>query len=204
MTFDVILEYLTGYVKYGFYMYTLAGILLFFMYCVFSDSLAKNAGRSILLTLFGGYAVTLLAVMISPQSAFQGAFSPLDWFSPSAWTGGGIVSFTPSRWRFDLALPESWDAFVDSGLGNLLADLPFGLFVPLIWEKISYKTFLIALGVIVGIEVLQIFFIRSFGLCDIAIAFLGFVLGFLVALVIKYVILPIKQKAGPSKKGGKK
>ena len=64
--FDSLFDYLIEFFRLGFFWYSLAGVVLFFIYCALKDYLGEKLRWSILFILFGGYVVTLAGVMLSP------------------------------------------------------------------------------------------------------------------------------------------
>ena len=71
-------------------------------------------------------------------------------------------------------------------VGNVAMFIPFGFFLPLISEKLNKKnTFVIAVVVPLCMELLQLFFGRSFDIDDLICNFLGIVIGFFIAGGIK-------------------
>lgn len=65
--------------------------------------------------------------------------------------------------------------------GNLILLFPFGVFVKIIWNKISIRNALLT-GLIISfsIEFIQYFIGRSSDIDDLILNYLGFILGFLI------------------------
>ena len=101
--FDSLVDYLIGFFRLGFFWYTLAGIVLFFIYCALKDYLVEKLRWSVLLILFGGYIVTLAGVMLSPWQEPGGLIYPTEWFKASSWQDGSLFTLAASAWKFDLA-----------------------------------------------------------------------------------------------------
>ena len=71
-------------------------------------------------------------------------------------------------------------------VGNVAMFIPFGFFLPFVTEKLNRKNiFVVAAIVPLSMELLQLFFGRSFDIDDLICNFLGIVIGFFFAYGIK-------------------
>jgi glycopeptide antibiotics resistance protein len=85
--------------------------------------------------------------------------------------------------------------FIINFLGNIVMFTPFGFFVPLLWNKISFKKIIIiALSSSLFIEICQLPQSRGTDIDDLWINTLGACLGFLVFLVINKWIPDLDKK----------
>lgn len=67
-------------------------------------------------------------------------------------------------------------------VGNVAMFIPFGFFLPFVTEKLNRKNiFVVAAIVPLSMELLQLFFGRSFDIDDLICNFLGIVIGFFIA-----------------------
>ena len=71
-------------------------------------------------------------------------------------------------------------------IGNIAMFLPFGFFLPFVTERVDRKNiFVVAIAVPFIVELLQMVFGRSFDIDDLICNFIGIVVGFFIAYVIK-------------------
>ncbi|WP_051348734.1 VanZ family protein [Peribacillus kribbensis] len=80
--------------------------------------------------------------------------------------------------------------FTNNLVGNILAFFPFGLLLPLIWKrgKTFWRTGLLAFGLSLTIETLQIYFrVGAFDVDDIILNTAGAVSGWMIIRVILYI-----------------
>ncbi|MBQ1398539.1 MAG: hypothetical protein IIY89_08575 [Clostridia bacterium] len=116
--YESIPGYLKGFIDGGFFWYTLAGLLLFFIFDSLKNNLGERSRWTLVHLLFGGYIFSLAGVMLSPWRASGGLIYPTEWFSLSEWQSG---SFLPSPFptgnsscflpRHGMSfLQESWSA----------------------------------------------------------------------------------------------
>lgn len=198
--YENIFGYLKGYFESGFFWYTLAGILLFFLYCVLKDYLTDKLRWSIIMVIFGGYIVTLIGVMLTPWQESSGFIYPTEWFSLPNWQNGSFFTLSASKWNFDLMLPESWEDFITGKMISGLMFVPFGFFVPLLWKDVKYKVLTIGLVVVVATEFLQLLVNRSFGLVELVMELAGIIVGFVLFMLlfplVKLWLYPKKKDGG--------
>ena len=182
--FDSLFDYLIEFFRLGFFWYSLAGVVLFFIYCALKDYLGEKLRWSILFILFGGYVVTLAGVMLSPWRESGGLIYPTEWFRASNWQNGSFFTLAASGWKFDLAFPESWDGLFAGKLISLLLFVPFGFLVPTLWKDVKYKVLTIGLVVVGAFELLQVLVNRTFGLVEFALEELGIAAGFVLFMFL--------------------
>ena len=198
--YENILDYLKGYIDYGFYWYTLAGLLLFFIYSALKNYLADKFRWSILYILFGGYIVTLIGVMLSPWKESGGLIYPTEWFSLSDWQTGSFFTLAFSDWKFEMLPSEAWDTVFAGKLISALLFVPFGFLVPLIWKDVKYKVLTIGLVAITATEALQLIVNRTFSLAELVMEFIGIAAGFVLFMflfpLIKLWLYPTKKDGG--------
>lgn len=199
--YENILDYLKGYIENGFFWYTLAGILLFFLYCVFKNYLTDKFRWSIVMILFGGYIVTLIGVMLTPWKEPSGLIYPAEWFSLSNWQSGSFFTLSASQWKFDFMLPKSWDEMITGKLICALMFVPFGFFIPLLWKDVKYKVLTIGLVAVAATEFLQLLVNRTFGLVELVMELVGIAAGFVLFMFLFPII---RLWLYGFKKGGKK
>ena len=71
-------------------------------------------------------------------------------------------------------------------IGNIAMFLPLGFFLPFVTERVNRKNiFVVAVAVPFIVELLQMVFGRSFDIDDLICNFIGIVVGFFIAYVIK-------------------
>lgn len=71
-------------------------------------------------------------------------------------------------------------------IGNIAMFLPLGFFLPFVTERVNRKSiFVVAIAVPSIVELLQMVFGRSFDIDDLICNFIGIVVGFFIAYVIK-------------------
>ncbi len=71
-------------------------------------------------------------------------------------------------------------------IGNIAMFLPLGFFLPFVTERVNRKNiFVVAIAVPFIVELLQMVFGRSFDIDDLICIFIGIVVGFFIANVIK-------------------
>lgn len=71
-------------------------------------------------------------------------------------------------------------------IGNIAMFLPLGFFLPFVTERVNRKNiFVVAIAVPFIVELLQMVFGRSFDIDDLICNFIGIVVGFFIANVIK-------------------
>lgn len=71
-------------------------------------------------------------------------------------------------------------------IGNIAMFLPLGFFLPFVTERVNRKNiFVVAIAVPFILELLQMAFGRSFDIDDLICNFIGIVVGFFIAYVIK-------------------
>lgn len=71
-------------------------------------------------------------------------------------------------------------------IGNIAMFLPLGFFLPFVTERVNRKNiFVVAIAVPFIVELLQMVFGRSFDIDDLIYNFIGIVVGFFIAYVIK-------------------
>ena len=198
--YDNISDYLVAFFKSGFFWYTLAGLLLFFIFSALKNYLVDKFRWSILYIIFGGYIVTLAGVMLSPWKDAGGLIYPTEWFSLSNWQSGSFFTLAFSDWKFELLPSESLDVVFTGKLISALMFLPFGFFVPLLWKDVKYKVLTIGLVVITACEALQLLVNRTFGLVEIVMEFIGVAGGFVLFMflfpLIKLWLYPEKKDGG--------
>lgn len=198
--YDNISDYLVAFFKSGFFWYTLAGLLLFFIFSALKNYLVDKFRWSILYIIFGGYIVTLAGVMLSPWKDAGGLIYPTEWFSLSNWQSGSFFTLAFSDWKFELLPSESLDVVFTGKLISALMFLPFGFFVPLLWKDVKYKVLTIGLVVITAFEALQLLVNRTFGLVEIVMEFIGVAGGFVLFMflfpLIKLWLYPEKKDGG--------
>ena len=182
--YNGIFDYLIGYFKLGFFWYTLAGFLLFFVYCALKNYLVNKGRWSILLILFGGYIVTLAGIMLSPWVEPSGLIYPTEWFKASNWQSMAFFTFEPSEWKFGLTLPDSWDEFLSGKLICALLFVPFGFLVPTLWKETKLKVLSIGLLVTAGFEFFQVIVNRTFGLLELVMEYVGLATGFVLFMFL--------------------
>lgn len=74
-------------------------------------------------------------------------------------------------------------------VGNLIMFMPFGFFLPFIAEKLNRRNaFILSFAVPLVVESLQSFVGRSFDIDDLICNFLGIIIGFIIAGMIKRVM----------------
>ena len=198
--YENLLDYLKGYIELGFFWYTLAGILLFFLYCAMKNYLAEKFRWAIMLILFGGYIVTLAGVMLSPWKESGGLIYPTEWFSLSNWRSGTFFTLAVSSWKFDLLPSGSFEEIFTGKLISALMFVPFGFFIPLLWKDVKYKVLTIGLVAITATEALQLIVNRTFSLAELVMEFIGIAAGFVLFMflfpLIKLWLYPTKKDGG--------
>lgn len=71
-------------------------------------------------------------------------------------------------------------------IGNIAMFLPLGFFLPFVTERVNRKNiFVVAIAVPFIVELLQMVFGRSFDIDDLICNFIGIVVGFFIAYIIK-------------------
>lgn len=77
----------------------------------------------------------------------------------------------------------------DMIVGNIIMFIPLGFFLPFVFKNLNRrKSFMISLIVPFVIEFLQLFVGRSFDIDDLICNFLGIIIGFIIANMIKKVV----------------
>ncbi|MBQ9901811.1 MAG: VanZ family protein [Clostridia bacterium] len=181
--YDNLLDYLMGFFKCGFFWYTLAGVVLFFIYAALKDYLSEKLRWTVLYILFGGYILTLAGVMLTPW--VEGGFIyPTEWFKASNWQSGAFFSLAASEWKFDFGFPDAWEELLTGKLVCALLFVPFGFLVPTLWKDVKVKTLTIGLVVAAAVELLQVVVNRSFGLVELAAEELGIAAGFVLFMFL--------------------
>ncbi len=200
--FDNLYDYLIGFFKFGFFWYTLAGVVLFFLYSAMKNYLVDKFRWTMLYILFGGYIVTLAGIMLTPWLE-GGLIYPTEWFKASNWQSGAFFTLSASEWKFGLAFPESWDELLTGKLICSLLFVPFGFLVPTLWKDVKYKVLTIGIVVVTAFELLQVLVNRSFGLVELMMEELGIVAGFVLFMFL-YPLVKLwmegKKKEGKKKK----
>ena len=200
--FDSVWDYLIGFFRFGFFWYTLAGVLLFFIYAALKSYFVDKLRWSVLFIVFGGYIVTLAGVMLSPWKESGGFIYPTEWFNASNWQNGTFFTLSASEWKFGLALPEDWEELLTGKLISSLLFVPFGFLVPTLWKDVKYKVLTIGLVVIAAVEFLQVLVNRTFGLVELGMEFIGIAAGFVLFMFL-YPLVKLWLE-GKKKDGGKK
>ena len=71
-------------------------------------------------------------------------------------------------------------------IGNIVMFLPLGLFLPFVTGRVNRKNiFVVSIAIPLVAELLQMVFGRSFDIDDLICNFIGIVVGFFIAYVIK-------------------
>lgn len=200
--YENLVDYLKGYIEFGFFWYTLAGLLLFFLYCAMKNYLGDKPRWAMTLILFGGYIVTLGGVMLTPWKESGGLIYPTEWFSMESWRSGAFFTLATSDWSFELLPSEPWKEIFTGKLISALLFVPFGFIVPALWKDVKVKVLTIGLVVIVAVEFLQVIVNRTFGLADLVMEFLGIAVGFVLFMFL-FPLLKL-WLYGTKKEGGKK
>ena len=96
-----------------------------------------------------------------------------------------------SDWRISLG---SW--VKEMLIGNIVMFLPLGFFLPFVVERLNRRNaFIISLVVPLVVEFLQLFVGRSFDIDDLICNFLGIIIGFIIAgMIRKGIGIVSKQK----------
>ena len=199
--YESIPGYLKGFIDGGFFWYTLAGLLLFFIFDSLKNNLGERSRWTLVHLLFGGYIFTLAGVMLSPWRASGGLIYPTEWFILSEWQSGSFFALAFSDWKFELLPSAPWDELFTGKLVSALMFVPFGFLIPLLWKDVKYKVLTIGLIVITAIEALQLIINRTFGLVEIVMEFIGVAAGFVLFMLLFPLI---KLWLYPEKKGDKK
>ena len=193
-----ILDYLKGYIDGGFFWYTLAGLLLFFIYSALKNYLVDKFRWSLVYILFGGYIVTLIGVMLSPWKDSGGLIYPTEWFSLSNWQSGSFFTLALSDWKFELTPSEPWETLFIGKLICALLFVPFGFLIPLLWKDVKFKVLTIGLVAITATEALQLMVNRTFSLAELVMEFAGVAVGFVLFMLlyplVKLWLYPAKKK----------
>jgi glycopeptide antibiotics resistance protein len=82
-------------------------------------------------------------------------------------------------------------------LGNAVMLLPLGIFIPLLWPRLSnfFIVFFICLGVTVGIELMQLITnYRSSDIDDVILNTAGAVVGYILFALVRFIFVPRKRK----------
>ena len=194
------MDYLKGFFTYGFFWYTLAGILLFFLYIALKNYLVDKFRWSLLLLLFGGYIVTLAGIMLTPWVEPAGLIYPTEWFRASNWQTMSFFTLRSSEWKFGLTFPASWDELLSGKLACALLFVPFGFLVPTLWKHLKLRTLSIGLLVTAGFEFLQVMVNRTCGLVEFAMEYAGLAAGFVLFMLlfplVKLWLYPEKKDDG--------
>ena len=199
--YENVLGYLRGYIDNGFFWYTLAGLLLFFIYSALKNILAEKLRWTIVYIVFGAYILTLIGVMLSPWRASGGLIHPSEWFSLSNWQSGSFFTLSFDDWKFEF-IPS--DVLNDISVGRLVSGIvfvPFGLLVPLLWKDVKFKALTLGLVVVTATETLQLLVNRTFSLVELVVEFAGIAAGFVLFMLLFPLI---KLWLYPEKKGDKK
>lgn len=159
---------------------TAAFLLLRFLLCRAGRLTRHSLPHEIGLALFALYLSAVLSL----------TFLPLPFF----WGGG---EFTLDSTLLAIARGEyaagSWVWAML--LGNVLMLVPFGLLVPLLWERLrGWRVLPAGLGFILAVELLQPLIGRSFDVDDILLNFLGVLAGTLLSLAVQ-ALLPRQTAA---------
>ena len=201
--YDNPLDYLTGFLKCGFFWYTLAGVLLFFLYAALKNYLVDKLRWSILYIIFGGYIVTLIGVMLSPWKESGGLIYPTEWFSLSNWQSGSFFTLAFKDWNFELMPSVSLTDFSAGKMVCGLLFVPFGFLVPMLWKSVKLKTLTIGLVVTAAVEALQLLVNRTFSVMELAVEFIGIAAGFVLFMLlfplVKLWLYPEKKDGGKKK-----
>lgn len=133
--------------------------------------------RDIWMSLFVWYLTFLLIVELAPlpviYGKIDGGYASLGDF----WQAMEIPLFHLSKWQYAFDLPMSLtDIFAYRW--EMLLFVPFGFFLPLLWEEMNPKAVPLGLYVVTGMEILQLLLGRVFDAGDIIMEFLAAAIGY--------------------------
>lgn len=139
--------------------------------------------------LFVCYLTGLCSLVILPANFWLSFFDAIFfgwWEDMGAFFDFGGINLIPTIVKClngDYSL-GSW--VKDMIVGNIIMFMPFGFFLPFVLEKLNKRNaFMISLAVPLVVESLQLFLGRSFDIDDLICNFLGIIIGFLLAGLIK-------------------
>lgn len=145
--------------------------------------------KEVMKALFICYLTGLFNLIVMPAgfwlTFFDGiAFGSWNEMGPLFSFGGYNLIPAIVKWlRHELTI-GSWVKTML--IGNVTMFIPFGFFIPFVSEHITVrKVWGIAIVVPLSMELLQMCFGRSFDIDDLICNFLGIVIGFFIATVIK-------------------
>ena len=154
--------------------------------------------RDIWMSLFAWYLTFLLIVELAPvpmmYGKINGGYASLGEF----WQAPEIPLFHFLEWQYSFDLPMSLtDVFAYRY--EMLLFVPFGFFLPLLWDEMNPKAVPLGLYVVTGIEVLQLLFGRVFDAGDIIMEFLAVFIGYGLYFGFSYVFPKAAKKIVKSK-----
>lgn len=137
-----------------------AGIFLIPVWCIYGKLCFHNWKRTIVYLVFGFYLTAMLSLVGFPNIAFL------------------KIDVTVNIIPFVDMIPD----FINACL-NVLLFIPFGFFLPIVWEKFRNIKTVALMGLITTgfIEVSQIFTFRTTDINDIITNTVGTIIGYFVA-----------------------
>lgn len=134
--------------------------------------------RDICMSLFVWYLTFMLIVELAPDPLLFGNGWPdsvesFDDFLRQL----SIPLFDVSRWKYTFDLPTGLSDIFGYRYEMLLF-LPFGFFLPLLWDEMNPKAVPLGLYVVAAIEILQLLLGRVFDAGDIIMEFIAVAIGY--------------------------
>lgn len=154
--------------------------------------------RDIWMSLFAWYLTFLLIVELAPlpvmYGKIYGGYSSLGDFGQAL----AIPLFHLSRWQYAFDLPTSLsDIFAYRY--EMLLFVPFGFFLPLLWDDMNPKAVPLGLYAVAAIEILQLLLGRVFDAGDILMEFLAIAIGYGLYFGFSYLFPKAAKKIVKSK-----
>ena len=97
------------------------------------------------------------------------------------------------RWITGELIPSGWT--ITMLVVNVLMFVPLGFLLPFVFKKIKgWVMALLAVAIPLGVEFFQPVIARSFDIDDIFTNFIGIILGYLLALLVKFAAKAVRRK----------
>lgn len=173
-------------------------ILIGIVYLILRFVFLKQKNRrivwfsEIMRLLFVCYLTGLCSLVILPANFWLSFFDAIFfgwWEDMGVFFDFGEINLIPTIVKC-LSGDYSLGSWVKEMIvGNLIMFMPFGFFLPFIAEKLNRRNaFILSFVVPLVVEFLQLFVGRSFDIDDLICNFLGIIIGFIIAGMIKRVM----------------
>lgn len=144
--------------------------------------------RSVVMVLFVCYMAGLLSLTALPNGLWTDIWYRLRYHHDSG------IRYHFFTFEYNL-IPDFWRDFGMEGLGNLLLYIPFGLFVPLLWNKAKgWRTPVLGFVLCLSIETIQLFIDRSLDANDLILNTAGAAVGYGLFALLRLVLPNFVEK----------